>query len=476
MFSAFRVSAFCVIAVISLLSALVCSAQPVVNLPENASYQVKENNPEKGKPAHFLRELYFYPFYSNDSFLHEFDQDSIVKDATTRFPKIDEMSGIAINLYWSQLCPAEGKCNFAMIDQILGFWENLGKKVILCVATTGTPIERLTAGKREFVSATPGWVLAKSATYQSPSNNFTGLYRDWKNMANNPQYQFTFPRYDDPYFVAEIHKLVISLGERYDGNPAISYMRIGTGKSGEDNPYGRTNGFGHGTGMPGFTNSLFITFSRKVTDFYLESFRKTRLEFDIGWTAIVAAGAKTATPITANEPKEAQEFLDYVIGRNIFIAFNGIGPQPKKKVPGATAANHEGVVCPGYSAHPDRDTSATDAAPYAQVARLRQKGISFGLEGNALSDPCEAPQRIGAILEFYRPVRVVFMGDAAALINFLREGVNDANRSEVESLTSMFVPWTKSADLAAHQTEATPRIKQFAGEVDRVIGQSLVGR
>jgi hypothetical protein len=68
------------------------------------------------------------------------------------------------------------------------------------------------------------------------------------------------------------------------------------------------------------------------------------------------------------------------------------------------------------------------------------------------------------------------MGDAAALINFLREGVNDANRSEVESLTSMFVPWTKSADLAAHQTEATPRIKQFAGEVDRVIGQTLVGR
>src|ERR1700730_1405896 len=269
--------------------------------------------------GHYLREIYFYPSASNESFLHEFDPDWIVKDATVGVAKIDEMTGLSIIIAWSQLCPAEGKCNFAMIDQILAYWGRLGKKVILCISTMGAPIERVTGATHEFVSATPDWVLARVSTFQDQTNNLIGVYRDWKDMVKNPQFKFTFPRYDDPRFVQEVQKLVRRLGERYDGNPAIAYMRIGTGKSGEDNPYGRI-------GMSWFTNSLWIRFSRQVTELYLASFHKTRVEFDMLWTAIVAAGARNVTPITPGEQNEAQQFIDYVAGRNIFIAFNGIAP------------------------------------------------------------------------------------------------------------------------------------------------------
>jgi hypothetical protein len=422
------------------------------------------------KPGHYLRELYFYPGVTSDSLHHEFDPDWIVKDATERFPKIDEMSGISVIIYWSQLCPLENLCNFAMLDQILEFWGKLGKKVVLCVSTTGAPIERVTGDQHQFVSATPDWVLKKVATFQSASNNFIGVYRDWKEMASNPQYKFIFPRYDDPAFVQEVKKLVRCLGERYDGNPALSYMRIATGKSGEDNPYGRI-------GMPWFTNHLWVNFSREVTDSYLASFHKTRLEFDMAWTGIVAAGVRNATPVTPNDQKEAQEFIDYIADRNIFIAFNGIASPPAKNaVPGATAANPAGI-CSGYSPQSDGTTPAMDAAPLAQIARLKQKAIAFGLEGGALSDPCMAPRRISALLEYYKPVRFIFFGDAAAMINFQREGVNDTNRYEVDWLTNILVPWTNKSEFSAHQAKAMPGIKQFAAEIDQLVRQStLVGR
>jgi hypothetical protein len=416
-----------------------------------------------------LRELYFYPVVSNESLLHEFDPDWIVKDATVRVPRIAEMSGISIIIAWSQLCPAENTCNYAMIDQILAYWGKLGKKVILCVATTGAPIERVSGATHEFVSATPDWVLRKVATFQADTNNFIGAYRDWKDMARNPQFKFSYPRYDDPRFVGEVQKLVRSLGERYDGNSAIAYMRIGTGKSGEDNPYGRI-------GMRWFTNSLWIRFSRQVTEFYLASFHRTRLEFDMLWTAIVAAGARTATPITAGEQREAQQFIDYVAAKNIFIAYNGIAPPPTKDaVKGATAAN-PGGTCIGYSPRPDATTPAMDAAPLAQVARLKQRGVAFGLEGNALSDPCMTPRRLSPLLRDYRPVRFVFFADAAAVINFAREGINDANRYEVDWLTNILVPWTNAAEFPAHQAQAMPRIKQFADELDRLVRESTVSR
>jgi hypothetical protein len=216
--------------------------------------QQEKTNLSANTQNRYLKEIYFYPLVTDDSFRHEFDPEWIVRDATINFPTVREMSGVSIIIYWSQLCPSRSHCNFWLIDRILDFWRKAGKKVVLCVATIGAPIERDRAGTVEFVSATPAWVLAKTATFPSNSNNFIGIYRRWRNMSNNPDFTFVFPRYDDSNFVNEVKSLVRQLGKRYDGNPVISYMRIGTGKSGEDNPYGRF-------GTTWFTNSLWVSFS-----------------------------------------------------------------------------------------------------------------------------------------------------------------------------------------------------------------------
>jgi hypothetical protein len=277
-----------------------------------------------------------------------------------------------------------------------------------------------------------------------------------------PHVKFLFPRYDDPRFVREVQKLVQSLGQRYDGNPALAYMRIGTGKSGEDNPYGRI-------GMGWFSNSLWIKYSRQVAGFYLTSFHGTRLEFDMLWTAIVVAGVPNVTPITPGEQKEAQQFIDELIDKNIFIAFNGIASEQGKRTPNATAANAEGALCPGFNPRADATTPAMDAAPLAQVARLKQRGIVFGLEGDALFDTCMAPRRLSALLDFYRPVRFVFFADAAAVINFNRQGLNDLNRDEIDALTNILVSWTNIAEFPAHQAQALPPIRQFSAGLDQLV-------
>jgi hypothetical protein len=59
----------------------------------------------------FVRELYFYPPFSTESLQHLFDPDWIVKNATTNFPTVYAMSGLAISIYWSQLCPVERQCS-----------------------------------------------------------------------------------------------------------------------------------------------------------------------------------------------------------------------------------------------------------------------------------------------------------------------------------------------------------------------------
>ena len=60
-------------------------------------------------PAPFLKELYFYPPFSNDALQNLFDPNFIVKNATTDFPVVEGMSSIALPLLRSQLCPVENQ-------------------------------------------------------------------------------------------------------------------------------------------------------------------------------------------------------------------------------------------------------------------------------------------------------------------------------------------------------------------------------
>lgn len=457
------------ITLVVLVLSFMLASRPGAAQAEDSGRNVSEPG-ESSRPERNRRQVFFYPPFSNDFVVHEFDQDRIVRNATTDVSTVDDMAGIAVIIYWSQLCPVENQCNFEMIDRILDFWRERSKKVILAVSVIGPPIERVTATGKRFDSATPDWVLHKVARFQSPSNNFIGAFADWKQMANNPHFTFPFPRYDDPRFVAEIGELVRQLGERYDGRPDLAYVRVGAGKASEDNPIGRTNGFGPGTGMPGFTNHIWTSYTRQIANFYFADFRRTRLEFNFDWMAIVADRAKNATPITAAEAQEARSFLDDLVRQNTFLAFDG-GPSLVKAPPLATAIDPKGATCTGFSPNPADNTPPTLAAPYAEVEHLRQMGVPFGFEIAALSSPCSAPDITAAILRRYQPERVIFFADTAALINFLHEGTNAQNAWAVENATNFLIPFTILAELPSHETEAGPEIKRFAAKLDRIIEQ-----
>jgi len=243
-------------------------------------------------------------------------------------------------------------------------------------------------------------------------------------------------------------------------------VRIATGKSGEDNPYGRMD-------RTWFTNGLWIDFSRQIADEYFADFHRTPLEFDVLWTAMVAAGAKVTEPLAPGDAAKAQAFIDDLESKHVFIAFDGIASIPQKRVPGATAADPGGAACDGHDPAPDATTSATYAAVYAQIEKLKTTGVPFGLEGDALSNPCMTPERIASILDFYRPARLVLFGDAAAVIGFHQSGVNDLDKYEVDAIANWFIPWTTPSDFPAHEAEAMPGIERFAASLAQMIDQRL---
>jgi hypothetical protein len=88
------------------------------------------------------------------------------------------------------------------------------------------------------------------------------------------------------------------------------------------------------------------------------------------------------------------------------------------------------------------------------------------------TNPCTAPDTTSAVLERYRPTRVIFFADWAALINFHFEGLNPQKEWEVDTMTNVFVPWTSAAQFSAHEAQALPQIEQFADDlVERILAR-----
>ncbi|HUZ64016.1 MAG TPA: hypothetical protein VMU82_09950, partial [Acetobacteraceae bacterium] len=90
-------------------------------------------------------QLFFYPppYQLADGSLVASPVTVAAAQITTQFPRIREMSGVALLVYWSRLCPTAGRCDFSLIDKVLRYWGARGKKVVLGVATVGFPIKTM---------------------------------------------------------------------------------------------------------------------------------------------------------------------------------------------------------------------------------------------------------------------------------------------------------------------------------------------
>lgn len=123
---------------------------------------------------------------------------------------LDEFPGLSIvylRLPWAMIEPEEGKYNWAMLDTPAQRWISKGKRVAF----------RITCSENWTSFGTPEWVKnagAKGTFYQygrGPSKE-----GPWD------------PDFGDPIFLAKLEKFLSAMGARYNGNPNVEFIDIGT--------------------------------------------------------------------------------------------------------------------------------------------------------------------------------------------------------------------------------------------------------
>jgi hypothetical protein len=351
--------------------------------------------------------LYFYPppYQLSDGSTIASPVTVDARQLTDGFPSIKEMDGVALLVYWSKICPTEAHCDFSLIDRVLSYWKARGKSVVLGVATVGYPIRTIRNGDVTFEGATPNWLLDKISSYKTSSGAIDKQGPPTKVMTR-------FPVYNDRQFISAVQHLVALLAARYDRNPTVAQVRISTGLLTEDNP----SVAGLRSAMPGFNDLVWIKYCRQITDIYLDAFKKTQVEFDVGRISWTIAGRD------GNAAQEAQNFYNYLLDRHVFIAFNGLRSDLRPLI----ESRQQG--------QPPALAGARRSLQF--LLQAKQRHLPVGLEDfGPLSDAHMQNMRaIGDIVCFVRPDRLVFFALTASLQNFERFGRNPANQRMVQAI------------------------------------------
>jgi hypothetical protein len=247
--------------------------------------------------------------------------------------------------------------------------------------------------KAEIQHATPDWVLAHSSTYRIKTP-----------VLAQPKYaseiDAVYPDFRDTRFTDEVGSLIRLLAARYDSNPTIAQLRIGTGDMGEDNP--RMGPLS--APLPGYTEDMWLQFCRRVTALYLAAFHRRELEFDVGrlsWMyALGSARDKTAV----------DGFVSYLLRNKVFLEFDGLESSDLARL--RTPAPRDGI-----------------ARSLSYLQMYKQSGGRIGLEAISTElDPKMAD--INSIIETVKivePNRLVFMSVLASAISYNLNGQNPQN-------------------------------------------------
>ena len=145
-----------------------------------------------------------------------------------------------LRVLWSDLEPKEGDFRWDLFDALLQNWAASGKQVafrVICCNQTE--------------NATPDWVRdagAKGIWFKYLGEADTGPER-WE------------PTYDDPVFLAKLERFLMAFAARYDGDPAVAFVDVGS--------------FGlYGEGHTGRTAKLSATETERMAKLHMELYRK----------------------------------------------------------------------------------------------------------------------------------------------------------------------------------------------------------
>jgi hypothetical protein len=201
-------------------------------------------------------------------------------DTLEDFPGV---STVYLRLPWAYLEPEEGKFNWAILDTPAQRWISKGKRIAL----------RLTTSENWMRYATPEWVKnagAKGTFYQF-------------NKGRVRQSNTWDPFFDDPVYLAKLDAFLAALARRYDGNPNVEFVDVGTfGMWGE----------GH-TFMSSRQDALAT--QKLHIDLHLKHFKKTLLCISDDFAG-------------HNKPGSSFPITDYALSRGVTLRDDSILVQP----------------------------------------------------------------------------------------------------------------------------------------------------
>jgi hypothetical protein len=114
------------------------------------------------------------------------------------FEEIPGMAAVYLRGGWSLFEPEEGKYDWSLIDMAIQKYGSVGLQVAL----------RITCAD-DFSYSTPKWVFDAGAK--------SGLWGTW-----------VMPVWEDPIFLEKLDNFLRALGEKYNGDPKIAYIDVGT--------------------------------------------------------------------------------------------------------------------------------------------------------------------------------------------------------------------------------------------------------
>ena len=176
------------------------------------------------------------------------DKYQIARDADLlEFPGMDHLY---IRLAWAYLEPKEGQFDWPVIDRIIDKWTAHGLGIAFRISCRETSTDRI-----EQQYATPRWVVeagAKGGHYRM--GQATGPDGPWE------------PVYDDPVFLAKLDRFLAAFAARYDGQPWLRYVDIGS-----------IGDWGEGHSWAGSRKECGLAARLRHVDLHLAHFRRSQI-------------------------------------------------------------------------------------------------------------------------------------------------------------------------------------------------------
>lgn len=126
-------------------------------------------------------------------------------DTVDYFPGV---STVMMRIPWAMIEPEEGKFNWAVLDTPAQRWISKGKRIAILI----------TCSENWMSWPTPEWVKNAGAK---------GTYYEFGKGPVEKSHLWD-PYFDDPIFLEKFDNFLTALAKRYDGNPNVSFVGIGS--------------------------------------------------------------------------------------------------------------------------------------------------------------------------------------------------------------------------------------------------------